>query len=176
MVLNTVGELGKIEMTRLCDFNFATWDVLKLKLLRPLNKLSLIDSTGQKTAIHDQQMSGNETGGIRRQEYCRAHQLFRFAKPSHWRSHSKFFAARRAIKQRRVEISAKQSRRDGIYADAMLRPFDGQRLGQRGHSGLAGGIRGNFVERHERGERSDVDDSPVFLFDHVRGKDLAGQN
>lgn len=134
----------------------------------------LIDAAGQKTAIHDKHVPGDETGRVRSKKNGSADELFDFSEALHGSADEKFAAAFGAIEQFCVQVGAKDSGSDGIHADAVFGPLDGKRFCERGDSGFAGGVSGDFIKRNERAERSDVDDAAVTIFDHVAADDFAG--
>src|SRR2546429_2056547 len=69
---------------------------------------------------------------------------------------------------------AEHTGNERIDTHARSGPFDGQRFGEGGHSGLTGAVSRDFKESYQRRKRADVDDAPIAPLDHVATKDPAG--
>lgn len=85
----------------------------------------LIHSTGQETAIHCEQVAGDEGSAFGSQKNCCAHQFVQLAKAPHWRAQKKFTATLRAIQQLGVKFRAKDARSNGVHAYTILGPLYG---------------------------------------------------
>src|SRR5207248_3187330 len=96
------------------------------------------------------------------------------AEAAHWRAQQEFFAALRAVKKVRIQLRAEHTGNERIDTHARSGPFDGQRFGEGGHSGLTGAVSRDFKESYQRRKRADVDDAPIAPLDHVATKDPAG--
>src|SRR5882762_3052689 len=135
---------------------------------------SLIHAASQKPSVDGQHVARDKTRGLGGQEHRSTDQFLDLAKTAHRCSHQGLLPARRAVEQCAVQVRAKYSGGDGIYADAMFRPFDGQSLRQGYDRRFAGAISGDFVKSRERCQRGNVDDASVAALDHQAPENLAG--
>jgi len=133
----------------------------------------VIHPTCEETAVDGKHMAGDIARRIGREKDCRSREFVEFAETPHRRAREEFLATFGAVEQSGVEFRAKDAGCDGVDANAFAGPFDGQRFGQRGNRGFAGGIGSDFVEGDERGERGYINDATVAAFDHVATYDAA---
>src|SRR6266850_5125828 len=92
------------------------------------DKLLLINSAREKTAIDNQNLAVHKTGCVGGEKDCGARQLLNISKSPHGRSRQKFAPTFSFIQELCVEGRAKHSWRNRVYANAMRRPFDRQRF------------------------------------------------
>src|SRR5262249_4133724 len=134
----------------------------------------LVHAAGEESAVYDEYLTGHETGGVGCEEDCGARKLLELSEPAHRRPREEFASAIRPVQKILIEWRPEYPRRDRVHTDAVRRPFDGERLGQRSDSSLAGAIGRDFVQGHERRQRRDVDDTSVLSLDHVTPEHLRG--
>src|SRR2546430_10882578 len=135
---------------------------------------SLIHPARQEPAIHRQQLSGHESRRLRGEEHRRADEILDVPEPAHRRSHEQLVSARCTIEQPRIERRSEDARQNRVDAHARARPLDRQRLRERRDRCLARRVRRDFVQGHNRRQRSDVDDPAVAALHHVTTEDPAG--
>src|SRR5664279_1916117 len=135
--------------SRTCDLVMQYLSFAIQNELAERERALLIHSAGEKSAVHNDDLSGNEAGGFRREKNCSADQFFRLAETSHWSPSQKLTATIRAVQEARVQISAEQAGCDRIHQHTVTRPLDGQGLCERTHRGLAGAIGRNLKEADE---------------------------
>src|SRR5260221_2113679 len=87
-----------------------------------------IDPTCQKSAVHDDHLTGDEASGIRCQKDRRAGQLLDLSETIHRRTHEKLAPAFATVEEGPIELRAKHAGGDRIDADVLRWPFDGQRF------------------------------------------------
>src|SRR5258708_4711075 len=104
-------------------------------------------------------MAGHKTRGIRREEDRGADEFAELAEAAHGRASDELLAARGAVEQCFVYVGAIDAGSDGVHADVVLGPLDGEGFGKRDDSGFAGGVGSDFIESATGGDRSDVDDA-----------------
>jgi hypothetical protein len=76
----------------------------------------LIDSTCEKAAVDDERMASDKARGIRCKKHRRSYQFFDLPKAAHGGANQEFLAALGGIQKWGVEVGAKNSRSDGVYA------------------------------------------------------------
>jgi len=81
-------------------------------------EILLIDSAGEKSSIDNQHVTGDKTGCVRGKEDSCAAEFIELAKAMHRSAEQKFASAVCAIEERRVQIGTKNSRGDGVHANA----------------------------------------------------------
>src|SRR5882672_3059969 len=138
-----------------------------------MHECLLIDAAGEEAAVHRENVAGDETGCVGCEKDGGAGQFFKFSKASHWSTDFEFLAAFGAVQKACIEFRAKNPRSNRIYANTFAGPFDGERFCERSNSGLAGGIRSDFIERDKRREGGNINDASVTAFDHVTANDAA---
>ena len=134
----------------------------------------LIHAAGEKAAVHREQVSGDEARRLGREKNRGARDFVRLTEAPHRRAHQELAAAIGAVEQPFVERRSEHTRQNRVDAHAVRRPLDRERFRERGHARLARPVRGDFVQRDDRCERSDVDDASVTPLDHVASEDAAG--
>src|SRR5690349_16578691 len=116
-------------------------------------------------------MASDEAGSFGCEKDRGPDELLEFAETTHGSAEQEFFAALGAVEQPSIQVCTQDAGNECVDANAIGRPFDGQRLGEGGDGGLAGAISSNFKQADQRGKRADVDDAPVATLDHVAAKD-----
>src|SRR6516162_2405277 len=134
---------------------------------------SLIHSTRQKTAVHLKNRSRDEARRFRGQENRAAREFLDAPKPPHRGTQQQFLAPRRAVQQFFIQRSAEYAGHNGVYANAVRRPFHRQGARQRRQPRLAGAVSRHFIHPEKRCERRNIDDAPVLSLHHVASKNLA---
>ena len=132
-----------------------------------------IDTAGEEAAVDSEYVSGDEARCVRGEKNGGADEFVKLSKAAHRCAREKFLAALGAVEEGGIQIGAKNARGDGIDANTFARPLDGKRFCERCDSSFAGGIGGDFVERDEAGEGSNINDAAVAALDHVTANDAA---
>src|SRR5437868_12333827 len=101
-------------------------------------------------------MPGDKAGGFRGEEDGGTGEFIELSETAHGRTQQEFATALGAVEKPGVQLGAKNARSDGVHADAMRSPFDGERFSERRDRGFAGGVRSDFVEGDEGGERRNI--------------------
>ena len=85
----------------------------------------LIDAAGQEAAIHREHVTGDEAGAFRSQENGGAHKFMQLSETVHRCAQEELPATFCTIEQLGVELSAKHSGSNSVYADTMAGPLNG---------------------------------------------------
>ncbi len=80
---------------------------------------------------------------------------------------------RRESSRTRLRSVGKMAGGDGVDADAVGGPLDCKRTGESADGRFAGAVGGDLVKGDKGGERRDVDDPSLLLFQHGLAEDLA---
>ena len=133
----------------------------------------LIHSASQQASIDSDYVAGNKACSLGGKEHGCAAELIQLAETMHGCAKQELAATLSAIEQSGIQIGAKHAGSDGVHAHAFCRPFDCQRLGERSDRSFARAVCSDLVERQERCNGRDVDDSTVALLDHVAAENAA---
>ena len=88
----------------------------------------LVDSAGEKAAVHGDDFSRHETGRVGGEEDCDAGPLLDIAEATHRRAQKKLATALGLVQKPFVERGAEDSRRNRVDADAAPLPLDRERF------------------------------------------------
>src|SRR5580700_772357 len=105
---------------------------------------SLVYATGEDSAINNEHRARRVTGRVRGEVDSRASQLLDLPKALHGCAHQPFIASRGTVEQLFVQSGANDAGCDGIHANAVRGPFDGERFRQRSDRRFARRVRGNL--------------------------------